>query len=66
MSSVSVSAVITTFHRDACVIRNAIDSILNQTYPVMEILVVDDNENCSEYSESVFSMLSRFYSGGGY
>ena len=38
-----VSAIITTYKRPASVIEKALNSIEAQTYPVFEIIVVDDN-----------------------
>lgn len=43
-----VSVIIPTFQRSEYLIR-AIDSVLNQTYPNLEIIVVDDNDGDNEY-----------------
>ena len=51
-----VSGIITTYKRDASVVRRAIDSMLAQTCPVSEIILVDDNENGSPYSQALAEM----------
>ena len=44
-----VSGIITTHNRTVSILRRAIDSILNQTYPNIEIIVVDDSTD--DFSE---------------
>ena len=41
---VSVTAIITTYNRDIKIVERALNSILDQTYPVEEILIMDDNK----------------------
>lgn len=48
-----VSGIITTYRRDGSVVRKAIQSMLDQTYKLLEIIVVDDNPNDSPYCESI-------------
>ena len=43
-----VSVIVPTYKRSTCLIR-AINSILNQTYKSIEIIVVDDNDEDSIY-----------------
>lgn len=52
-----VSVIIPTYSRSDTLGR-AIQSVLNQTYPQIEILVVDDNEPQSEYSKKVEELIS--------
>ena len=47
----SVSVIIPTAHRNSAVILRAISSVLNQSYPVFEIILVDDNTETSLSSE---------------
>lgn len=46
-----VSVIIPTAQRDATIILRAISSVLNQSYPVLEVIVVDDNIELSLSSE---------------
>lgn len=50
-----VTGIITTFHRDADLVRKAIDSMTTQTVPLLEVLLIDDNENenplCAQLEE---------------
>lgn len=54
-----VTAVITTYKRKWASIVRAIESILNQTMPVYEILLVDDNNADSPYSEDIRKEVAR-------
>ena len=38
-----VSVIITTYKREFSMLKEALDSVLAQTYARMEIIVVDDN-----------------------
>lgn len=53
-----VSIVIPTYRRSNT-LKRAIRSVLNQTYSQIEILVVDDNEPGSEYSEKVCELVKK-------
>ena len=44
-----VSVVITTYKRELSVLKEAIDSVVGQTYPNIEVILVDDNGEGSEY-----------------
>ena len=48
-----ITAAITTYKRDWETLNRAIESAESQTYPMHEILVVDDNEKGSPYSETI-------------
>ncbi len=45
-----VSVIIPTFKRSNFIVR-AINSVLNQTYENIEIIIVDDNEGDNEFSK---------------
>lgn len=45
-----VTAIITTYCREIDIIDRAVRSIKNQTYPEIELLIVDDNDPSSQYS----------------
>lgn len=45
-----VTAIITSYKRDVKIVERAVNSVLNQTFSDIEILVVDDNVPDSEYS----------------
>lgn len=55
-----ITAVITTYKREWKVVERAIKSVLVQTYPVCEILVVDDNEANSYYSEKIRCLCEQY------
>lgn len=54
-----VTAVITSFKRDIKVVERAVDSVLNQTYPDIELLIVDDNQPDSRYSDELKELCRR-------
>ena len=56
----SVTGVITTYKRDAEVVEKAIKSMLSQTYPLKEIIVVDDNFDDSEFCAPLKEMCSKY------
>ena len=53
MAQHCVTAVITTYHREWKMIRRAIDSILQQTVPVYELLLIDDNGLGSQHQQEI-------------
>ena len=56
----TVSAVITTCGRGWNTVRRALESVLRQSCPVSEILLVDDNPPGSEYTEEIRKGLAAF------
>ena len=48
-----VTAVITTCRREWTVLERAIRSVMAQTYPIQELLLIDDNDPDSEYSRII-------------
>lgn len=54
-----VSVIIPTYGR-ACFLDKSIDSVLGQTYPEIEILVVDDNNPGSESRAETSATMSRY------
>lgn len=59
MSSVLVSALITTYNRSPDVLERALRSVLNQTYPNIEIVVVNDSPNYERRKE-IDELAARF------
>lgn len=53
MRSDTVSAIITTYKRDLPMLREAVESALNQTWPHMEVIVVSDNPPDSPWAAAV-------------
>lgn len=51
MENKLVSVVITTYKRELKILKESLDSVLNQTYPLIEIIVVDDNGKDSPYAK---------------
>lgn len=56
-----VSVVIPTYKR-AELLSRAIDSVLNQTYPDIECIVVNDNIPNDEYSKVLYGLLEKYKS----
>ncbi len=56
-----VSVIITTYKR-ADMLGRAIESVLNQTYKPIEIIVVDDNASGSEYRRQTEQVMSKYLS----
>lgn len=59
MDSISlVSVVITTYQRDIKTLKRCIDSVHNQTYKNIEIILVDDNNNEDSYRKEIIEKIS--------
>ena len=58
-----VSAVIITYNRPLEILRRAVQSVLNQTYSPMELIVVNDCPDNRELSESIRQMLQALDPG---
>lgn len=55
-----VSGVITTYHREWKCVQRAIESVLAQTMPVMELLVIDDNGKGSTLQKQIEKEVQRY------
>lgn len=55
-----VSTIIPSFNRPAAFVKRAIDSALNQTYPEIEVVVVDDNPPGSPAREALQKLLREY------
>lgn len=49
----SVSVIIPSCRRTITILSRAVDSVLQQTYPILEIIVVDDNRNDPALSQAI-------------
>ena len=58
-----VSIVITTFKREAIFLKRCIDSIVDQTYKNIEIIIVDDNPGDNALSKEIITDLLPQYDG---
>lgn len=52
---IEYSAIVTTYKRDIQIVERAVNSILQQTNQNYEILLIDDNEDNSTYSQALSS-----------
>ena len=48
-----LSVIIPTFNRKLSIINRAVESVKKQTYPYIELLIIDDNKNHSHLSEEL-------------
>lgn len=60
--NLTVTGIVTTYKREAHFVERAVRSMINQTYPLFEIIVIDDNVDDSEYSAQILQMLSSLES----
>ena len=54
-----VSVIITTYKRELNVLMQAVDSVRDQTYDSIEIIIIDDNGKDSEFSKLNFDMFGN-------
>lgn len=55
-----VSVVITTYKRDISYVREALESVINQTYSNIEIFLIDDNGENSKYSKDLAKLCQEY------
>lgn len=55
-----VTVVITTYKRDEKVLGRAINSVLKQSYPCIELIVVDDNGEGTIYNKKVKKLIDSY------
>lgn len=61
MENTLVSAIITTYGRPFSLVKRAIDSVLHQTYPHIELILVDDNgKNSSLHAKLLHQVKATF------
>lgn len=59
MESCMVSVIIPTYKRSDRLLE-AVNSVLTQSYPNIEVIVVDDNDSDSEYRDKTESIMKKF------
>ena len=60
MSNELISVIIPTYKREPILLRRAIESVLSQDYPAVEVIVVDDNAKWQEYRLKVASLMHNY------
>ncbi|MGN0612571.1 MAG: glycosyltransferase family 2 protein, partial [Porcipelethomonas sp.] len=55
-----VSCIITTYKREVSILKRAVDSIVNQTYKDIEIIIVNDAPAEAELREEIRQMLDEY------
>lgn len=60
MNNPLVSTVITTYKRDVKYVKEALDSVVSQTYRPIEILIIDDNGIGSVYEKELRNLCSVY------
>lgn len=59
-----VTAVITTCKREPATVERAVKSVINQTYPHMQIILVDDSPSNYEYRDEIRKMAQKYKEEG--
>ena len=54
-----VSVIITTYHNEAYLSR-AVESVLHQTYPAVELIVVDDNQPGTDERRATEAVMEKY------
>ncbi len=60
MAEFRVSAVITTYHREWECVQRAVESVLEQSVPVLELLLIDDNGRGSDLQKQIEKEAARY------
>lgn len=55
-----VTAIITTYQRNENILKRAIDSVINQNYEDLELIIVDDNGIESSYHNMVLNLVKKY------
>lgn len=55
-----VSVVITTYKRDISYVKEALESVINQTYSNIEVYLIDDNGENSKYSKELSALCQEY------
>ncbi|MGG3625217.1 glycosyltransferase family 2 protein [Bacillus gobiensis] len=55
-----ISCIVTTYMRPISILQRAINSIVNQTYPNLEIIVVNDSPQLTDLLEDIRVMLTQY------
>ena len=53
MASDKVSVIMSVYNEEIGILREAIESILNQSYKNIEIIIIDDNPTVGEFSNEI-------------
>ncbi|MCR1840691.1 glycosyltransferase [Murimonas intestini] len=61
MNNKLVSVIITTYKRPISVLRRAVESVVNQTYKNIEIIVVNDYPEDKKNAEKIKELLSKYH-----
>ena len=59
-SNYRVSIIIPTYKRDIKLLSRAIDSVINQTYENIEIIIIDDNPPDSKFRKDVINFMQQY------
>lgn len=55
-----VSAIITSYNRDFSVLKRALNSVINQTYQNIEIIIIDDNDLDNKFHLSLKDNIAKY------